>query len=114
MKTLHIAALAFAFAMPAAAQSLAQPQTYQGHAQHQTHQHAATPQAADHAAHAQHQGHDRSGVDHSKHANCCGDANGNGKMDCCEGGEAAQRPCCAGHVQGDRAQPDRPAQPQNR
>lgn len=107
MKTMFIAAAALAFATPVAAQSSAQ--SHQGRAQHQAHQPAATPQAADPAGHAQHQDHGQSSADHSKHANCCGDANGNGKMDCCEGAQAAQRSCCAGHAQGKQDQTAQPA-----
>ncbi len=108
MKTLFIAATALAFATPLAAQSPAQ--SLQGHAPHHGHHQAAPSQAADHAGHAQHQKHGQSGADHSKHANCCGDANKNGKMECCDGAQAAQRPCCAGHGHGKQ---DRPAQPSN-
>ena len=109
MKFLLMSACALAFAAPKAAQTApnAQAHAHAGHAQH----HATQPgtQPAAHAEHAQHQGHGGSGVDHSKHANCCGDANGNGRMDCCEGAQAAQRLCCEEHAAGGQPQSARPA-----
>jgi hypothetical protein len=101
---LFAAAAAFAFATPAAAQPA---QSHQGHGAHNA------QGQAQHGQHGQgHQGHG-AGMDHSQHANCCGDKNGNGKMDCCEGKEAAQRPCCAQHQQHGQqgAQQNAPAQP---
>ncbi len=79
------AALAFA-ATPALAQTAGQ------------HQHHSGQHGAGHGDnHAQHgAGHGQHGADHSKHKDCCGDKNGNGKMDCCEGKEAM--PCCAKHA----------------
>jgi Ni/Co efflux regulator RcnB len=109
MKTILLAAAAaLCLATPAAGQPAQSQQVHQQHGPHQSHsQHqgqSSTDGHAGHAGHAQHgQGHD-----HGQHAKCCGDANGNGKMDCCEGTDAAQRPCCAKHGQ-HRAS----AQPQN-
>lgn len=99
MKTIYMAAMALAFATPAAAQP------HQGHAQHQATPTGPTPAAADHAGHAQHQNHGPAGADHSKHAGCCGDTNGSGKMDCCEGDKAVQQPCCEKHAATSQAQP---------
>lgn len=81
MKFLLMSALALAFTAPAAAQTAPNAQAHQGHAQQRAPQPGTQP--APHAGHAQHQGLGGSGVDHSKHANCCGDANGNSRMDCC-------------------------------
>lgn len=103
MKFLLMSAVALAFAAPAMAQT-APPS---GHAQQ------AQPmgaQATDHAGHGQHQGHGQGATDHSEHANCCGDATGNGRMDCCEGAQAAQRPCCDKHAANSDQQPNRPSQ----
>ena len=107
MKFLLMSAVALAFAASAAAQTAAPSAAHQGHAQHQSQPAAGQPTA--HAEHAQHQGHGGNGVDHSKHANCCGDANGKGRMDCCEGAQAAQRPCCEKHAGSGQAQAGRAA-----
>lgn len=100
MKTIIIAAAAaLGFAAPAAAQPAQPLETHQQH------------------GHGQHQGHgssapDPKGQDHDQHGKCCGDANGDGRMDCCEGDQAAQRPCCAKHAE--HAKHTAPAQPQKR
>lgn len=97
MKSLLMSAIALGFAAPAAAQTAPQPSAHQGHAQ---------KQPADHAGHAQHQKPAGGSADHSSHANCCGDATGNGRMDCCKGEQASQRSCCAKHASQQQAQPE--------
>ena len=92
---LFVAAACFAFVTPAAAQP-AQPQA-DAHAQHQIH-----GQHDGHTAHAQHQNgqHPDGHAAHQANGECCADKNGNGKMDCCDGAQAADRPCCAEHAEG--------------
>ena len=90
MKTLFIAATAFAFATPAAAQPAqpAQPaqQSHQGHAQHgQQTNHGSMP--------------------HGMTMDCCRDANNNGKMDCCENMGAGMSTPSQGGRQAPAAQP---------
>ncbi|HEY9554078.1 hypothetical protein [Allosphingosinicella sp.] len=68
MKTL-IAAIALTIAVPAAAQTTADP-----HAAHKT---------------TEHEGHEKG--QHEGHMmDCCKDADGNGKMDCCEAMESGE------------------------
>jgi opacity protein-like surface antigen len=110
MKTILLAAAtAFCFATPAAAQSAQPQQVHQQHGPHQSHsQHQGQAAGNGHAGHSGHTGHTQheQGHDYSQQGKCCGDANGNGKMDCCEGTDAAQRPCCAKHApHGASAQP---------
>lgn len=111
MNSLFIGAIALAFATPAAAQP-----AQQGHAQHQGHGQGQSTQHGNHTQlgqHAQHGGAQHE--DHSKHKDCCGDANGNGKMDCCDNMAAgAPRPCCAKHEQHGQQAQTAPARPQNR
>ena len=105
-KHILMAALALVIAAPAAAQA-APAQPAQTQAQHQGHDRSnMSPEEMARMGHGQqggpqgqHQGHDMQG-------DCCGDRNGNGRMDCCENmTEGAS--CCAEH------QPARPAaQPQ--
>jgi hypothetical protein len=99
MKFLLMSAVALAFAAPTVAHATSHAEAHQGHGQH--HAHPAGAQPADHAGHAGHAQHQHAAsgaMDHSKHADCCGDAEGKGKMDCCEGDQASQRPCCAKHA----------------
>lgn len=93
--TLIAAAAALAFATPAAAQPAAQPAP----ASTCTPEHAAMghctmptqPQQA--PAQAQHGDHGGQSMSHGQMADCCRDANGNGRMDCCENmAGAAQNP----------------------
>lgn len=94
--TLIAAVAALAFATPAAAQPAAQPAP----ATTCTPEHAAMghctmaaqpPQPA--PARGQHGDHGGQSMSHGQMADCCRDANGNGKMDCCENmGAAVQSP----------------------
>lgn len=88
MKFLLMSAAALAFAAPVAAQTATRTPPHQGHAQ--PHAHASGVQPTTSGDHAPHQEHGGSSSDHGK--KCCDDANGNGKMDCCEGAQAEQRP----------------------
>ena len=101
MKTILIAAAAaLAFATPAAAQPASAPAP----AATCTPEHAAMGHCtmADQPSQPQsHQGHRMpnqgqpggQAMDHGKMSDCCRDANGNGKMDCCENmGAAVQSP----------------------
>lgn len=103
MKMYLFAALAFAVATPAAAQTAPATQ-HQGHAQH------GTPQSGGHAQHqgqGQQPGHDQH-QGHDMQSGCCADRNNNGRMDCCENMAEGQS-CCPNHGQRQPAQP--PAQP---
>lgn len=76
-----VTAMALVLAVPAAAQTA--PAGHQDHSQHQAGQHAehaqhGQHQSGQHAQHGQHQA--------GQHAasGCCADADGDGRMDCCE------------------------------
>jgi hypothetical protein len=106
--TLIAAAAAFSFAAPAAAQpaSAAAPASTctaehaaMGHCtmaarpgQAQSRQENQTPSGAQAAAQA------RQTMSHGQMSGCCRDANGNGKMDCCENMGAAVPGATSGHA----------------
>jgi hypothetical protein len=79
------AAIALAFAMPAAAQTA--PAHDMGNMNHQQH---GQPQGQAPADHSQHR-------EHGSEGGCCADRDGDGRMDCCQHmAEAADhRGCCA-------------------
>lgn len=96
---IFVSAIAFAFAMPAAAQTAPAAQSHQNHAGHQQQGNA------DHAGHAGHTGHQmpagqqhdgQPGQGHAMSGDCCADRNGNGRMDCCESMAAGAACCCQG------------------
>ncbi len=105
MRLLYLSAIALAFTTPAAAETIAQqtsvpaPPTVERHAGHT----GPSGQPANHGG--------GSGAGQSQHANCCADANNNGRMDCCEGGGCA---CCSGRGQSSAGQSERPAAPNSR
>jgi hypothetical protein len=105
MKSLPLSAVALALAAPAAAQTPLAAPAHQGHAQQ------SASQSDAHAGHTQHQNHAGGNADHSKPMSCCADANGNGKMDCCEGAQATTGSCCDKHAGSVQSQPAKPAQP---
>lgn len=95
-----LAALAFAFASPAAAQTAPAANTHQGHNMQSQAGHAQHAQTQGSGQQGQHQG-------HNMQDGCCADRNNNGRMDCCENMPAGQS-CCP-QQQARPAQP--PAQP---
>jgi hypothetical protein len=99
MKYVLTSAVAFALATPAAAQTTPEPQPNQG--QHAAHQQGAAAGHGQHADHGQRQA--QAGTGHADHKGCCGDADRDGRMDCCEAAQAGQRPCCAEHADKSRA-----------
>ena len=104
-KQILIAAITFVIAHPAVAQT-APVSAHQNHQQHsQDHAqhgqgHAQHGQQSGQQGQGQHQGHDMQG-------GCCADANGNGRMDCCENMSEGQS-CCPDRQQSEPRQAPAP------
>ena len=79
---LLVAAIAVAFALPAAAQTAPAQMDHSAHAQHQASKGPASPGHTEHGDHQKTQGGSHEG--HAMKDGCCADKDGNGKMDCCE------------------------------
>ena len=100
-KLLLIGAMALAFASPtAAAQAAPAANPHQGHDMSQMQGHDMSQMQHGQMQHGQ--GQTGQHQDHAAQGDCCGDRNGNGRMDCCEHMAQGQS-CCEEH------QPARPA-----